>query len=56
MNEHLNSAIERQQVLISEINTLTNTINIKKEEYLKLQGVVEYLQSMNPEAVDTLNS
>ena len=41
----LKNAIEGQKTIISEINEMTNTINVKKEFALKLQGVIEYLTS-----------
>lgn len=50
--EHLKYAIEKQQVLIGEINSLNTSINTKKEEFLKLQGVIEYLQSFNSEKTE----
>lgn len=49
MNEqqqHLESALNQQKELIAEIQELNNTLTIKKEQFLKLQGIVEYLNSL----------
>jgi hypothetical protein len=43
--QNLANAMESQRKLISEINELNNAINIRKESALKLQGIIEYLQS-----------
>jgi hypothetical protein len=43
--QNLANAIESQRKLISEINELNNAINVRKEAGLKLQGIIEYLQS-----------
>lgn len=43
--QNLTNAIESQRKLISEINELNNAINVRKEAGLKLQGIIEYLQS-----------
>lgn len=43
---HLKSVIEQQKVLISEINELSTTISIKKENIFKLQGIAEYLTGL----------
>lgn len=37
--------LETQRKLASEINELSNTISIKKEQFTKYQGIVEYLES-----------
>ena len=42
---HLKQVVESQRTLSNEINELTNTLNIKREQFLKLQGIVEYLSS-----------
>jgi hypothetical protein len=55
MNEHLKSAIEEQEKLISEINELNNIIITKKESALKLQGIIEYLTQMGAKVVDKDN-
>lgn len=44
--EHLKSALEQQKVLVNEIQELNNTMIIKKEQFLKLQGIIEYLNSI----------
>jgi len=42
---HLKEIVESQRTLSNEINELTNLLNMKKEQFLKLQGIVEYLSS-----------
>ena len=42
---HLKNIVDNQRSLSNEINELTNLLNIKKEQFLKLQGIVEYLSS-----------
>ena len=37
--------LETQKKLADEINELSNTISIKKEQFTKYQGIVEYLTS-----------
>ena len=37
--------LETQKTLSSEIQELSNTLSIKREQFLKLQGIVEYLSS-----------
>lgn len=41
--QHLTSALNQQKVLATEIQELNNTLAIKREQFLKLQGVVDYL-------------
>ena len=46
MNEqqnHLKTLLERRLELNNEINKLNNEIAAKKEMFLKVQGVIEYL-------------
>lgn len=43
--QNLANAMESQRKLISEINELNNAINVRRESALKLQGIIEYLQS-----------
>jgi hypothetical protein len=42
---HLKQIFESQKNLSTEIQELSNAINIKKEQFLKLQGVLEYLNA-----------
>ena len=52
MNEqqqHLETALNQQKELVSEIQELNSTLTIKKEQFLKLQGIVEYLNSLGVE-------
>lgn len=41
--QHLTSALNQQKTLATEIQELNNTLAIKREQFLKLQGVVDYL-------------
>ena len=38
--EHLTTALNQQKTLASEIQELNNTLTLKREQFLKLQGVV----------------
>ena len=42
---HLKQIFESQRKLSNEISELTNVMNIKREQYTKMQGIVEYLTS-----------
>jgi predicted rRNA methylase YqxC with S4 and FtsJ domains len=42
---HLKQVLEQQSTIINEIQNLSNTLNVKKETAIKLQGIVEYLSS-----------
>lgn len=42
---HLKKILESQKTLSTEIQELNNLLSIKKEQFLKLQGIVEYLNS-----------
>ena len=44
---HLEYALSQQKVLLSEIQELNNSLTSKREQFLKLQGIVEYLNSLN---------
>ena len=44
--KHLQSVIEQQQTLISEINTLEAQARSKREMAMKLQGIAEYLNGI----------
>ena len=51
--KHLQSVLEQQQTLISEINTLEAQAKNKREMAIKLQGIAEYLHGIGvklPEA------
>ena len=43
---HLKSLVEQQRQIIMELNELNNQVNIKKEQAIKLQGVIEYLTQL----------
>ena len=63
MNEqqnHLETALRQQKDLATEIQELNNAIAIKKEQFFKLQGIVEYLTSLGvnptePPSIQTEN-
>jgi hypothetical protein len=40
---HLKKILENQRSLSSEINEISNILSVKKEQFTKLQGIVEYL-------------
>jgi len=40
---HLKQIFENQKTLSNEIQELNNILAIKREQFLKLQGIVEYL-------------
>lgn len=40
---HLKQIFESQRKLSNEISELTNVLNIKREQFAKMQGIVEYL-------------
>lgn len=40
---HLKQILESQRKLSSEIQELSNVITAKKEQFLKMQGIVDYL-------------
>ena len=42
---HLRTILETQKTLSGEISELNNIILSKREQYTKLQGIVEYLTS-----------
>ena len=51
--KHLQSVLEQQQTLVSEINTLEAQARTKREMAVKLQGIAEYLNGIGvklPEA------
>lgn len=41
--KHLSEVLQTQKNLLNEIQELNTTLLIKKEQYTKLQGIVEYL-------------
>ena len=46
---HLKSVVEQSQGLVNEINQLEGQAKSKREMFLKLQGIVEYLQQTGVE-------
>ncbi len=40
---HLKKILEDQRALSSEIQELSSSLNFKREQFMKLQGIVEYL-------------
>ena len=49
-SQHLESARQQQQQLLSEVQELQGQISTKRELILKVQGVIEYLQQVIPPA------
>ena len=49
---HLKSILETQRTLSNEMTELNNILSSKRQEFTKLQGIVEYLTSngITPEA------
>jgi hypothetical protein len=48
MTDHetnLKQILNEQKSILNEIQELNNTLTIKKEQFLKLQGIVEYLSA-----------
>ena len=41
--KHLREVLEVQKKLSNEITELNNIISVKKEQYLKHQGIIDYL-------------
>lgn len=41
----LKQIVENQKKLLNEIQELNNALNVRREQFLKLQGIVEYLIS-----------
>ena len=46
---HLKSVMEQAQTLATEINNLEGQAKSKREMFLKLQGIIEYLQQTGGE-------
>lgn len=48
---NLTQILKEQKSILNEIQELNNTLAIKKEQFLKLQGIVEYLSAngVNPQ-------
>lgn len=44
--KHLESVIQRLNTLSEEFNRLNDTLNFKREQMFKLQGIIEYLNSI----------
>ena len=44
--EHLQNVVNQQNQLIADINDLQQQINERREEAVKLQGIMEYLTSV----------
>tara|TARA_A100001515_G_scaffold142413_1_gene141168 strand:+ start:460 stop:696 length:237 start_codon:yes stop_codon:yes gene_type:complete len=46
---HLKQVVEQSQTLVNEINQLEGQAKNKREMFLKLQGIIEYLQQTGVE-------
>jgi len=55
---HLKQVIANQRALATEIQELNTTLSIKREQFLKLQGIVEYLDAngIKPESNEQVNT
>lgn len=53
--EHLSRILNQQKTLATEMQDLNNSLAFKKEQFLKLQGIVEYLTG-NGVTLDDVNS
>jgi hypothetical protein len=42
---NLTQILKEQKLILNEIQELNSTLAIKKEQFLKLQGIVEYLSA-----------
>jgi hypothetical protein len=40
---HLRSILESQRVLANEMTELNNALSLRKEQFTKQQGIIEYL-------------
>lgn len=43
---HLQDILNQQKELVNEINEINRVLTVKREQFLKLQGVVEYLNQI----------
>lgn len=53
---HFKQILENQKTLSTEIQELNNVLAIKKEQFLKLQGIVEYLSANGIKPEEEVNS
>jgi len=44
--QHLKSLLDQRNNLNNEVNNLNNALSAKKEMFLKVQGVIEYLSEI----------
>jgi hypothetical protein len=44
--EHLSNLLQQRQILTEELNTLNTQMVNKRELFLKVQGVIEYLEQI----------
>ena len=44
--QHLQSVISQQNTLIAEMNQLQETVDAKRQQAVKLQGIMEYLTEL----------
>jgi prefoldin subunit 5 len=54
--EHLSNLVNQRQTLTQELETLQGQVNVKRELFLKVQGVIEYLTQIGvtlPEEIAT---
>jgi len=54
--EHLSNLVNQRQTLTQELENLQGQVNVKRELFLKVQGVIEYLTQIGvtlPEETQT---
>lgn len=44
--QHLQQVLEQQKQLANEVQELQNQMSTKKDLFMKLQGIIEYLQQV----------
>lgn len=44
--QHLKNAIHQQRIYVSEISKLESILTLRKEQISKLNGIIEYLQTL----------
>jgi prefoldin subunit 5 len=44
--EHLSNLLQQRQTLSQELESLQGQVNVKREVFFKVQGVIEYLTQL----------
>ena len=50
--KHLETLLMQREELVTEANKLNNALNVNKEKFLKIQGVLEYLSQLGVKLPD----